>query len=288
MLVNVWPSFAPETRFLARSLEYGMADTIGKVAQKAKIAAGLFWADYAVLGAQVQELEAAGVDWIHIEVRDGKYMDFGMPRGGFDIIEATRKSTSLEIEAQLQMVRPSFDVFNQLKDLGVNLISLPIETMGETMMQSITYIKEKLELKVGVWAWQGTPSMAFEQYIHDYVDIIEYECRAPFWVKPVAGRSPHTMDEIVLTTIRKLHDMIVEGGMEGRIELMEDGGLNAGNVAEFIAAGMTVGEFSSPLLKGPNGKLQPGTGEIAAAVRRLREVMDAASDQYRDANGLKH
>ncbi|MFN8487489.1 MAG: hypothetical protein U0350_07850 [Caldilineaceae bacterium] len=262
-----------------------MADTIGKVSQKCKIAAGLFWADYSVLGAQVKELEAAGVDWLHIEVRDGKYMDFGMPRGGFDIIEGTRKSSSLEIEAQLQMVRPNFDTFNQLKELGVNLISLPIETTQETIFQSITYIKEKLELKVGVWAWQGVPTIAFEQYIHPYIDIIEYECRAPFWVKPVAGKSPHTMDDIMYPTMRKLHDMIVEGGMEDRIELMEDGGLNAGNVADFIKVGMTVAEVSSPLLKGPNGKLQPGTGDIEAAVKKLRKVMDEASDLYRTADG---
>ncbi|HHY55854.1 MAG TPA: hypothetical protein GYA08_10500 [Chloroflexi bacterium] len=89
----------------------------------------------------------------------------------------------------------------------------------------------------------------------------------------------------MVRTIRKLHDMIAEAGMEGQIELMEDGGLNAGNVAEFIAAGMTVGEVSSPLLKGPQGKLKPGTGEIAAAVSKLRAVMDAASDQYRTAEG---
>jgi ribulose-phosphate 3-epimerase len=260
---------------------------IGEVTQRAKIAAGLFWADYAVLGEQVKELEAAGVDWLHIEVRDGKYMDFGMPRGGFDIIEGTRKSTSLEIEAQLQMVRPSFDVFNQLKDLGVNLISLPIETMGELMFQSITYIKEKLDLKVGVWAWQGVPAISFEQYIHPYISIIEYESRAPFWVKPTAGKSPHTIDPIVIETIRKLHDMIAAAGMEMQIELMEDGGLNASNVTDFIRVGMTVGEFSSPLLKGPNGKLQPGTGEITAAVQKLRAVMDAASDTYRSAAGLK-
>jgi ribulose-phosphate 3-epimerase len=259
-----------------------MTNTIGKVQQRAKIAAGLFWADYAVLGEQVRELDAAGVDWFHIEVRDGKYMDFGMPRGGFDIIEAVRKSTTLEIEAQLQMVRPNFDVFNQLAELGVNLISLPIETMGETMMQSITYIKEKLDLKVGVWAWQGCPIVAFEQYIHPYIDIIEYECRAPFWVKPQAGRSPHTMDPIMLTNIARLHAMITEAGMQDRIELMEDGGLNAGNVAEFIQAGMTVGEFSSPLLKGPNGKLVPGTGEITAAVAKLRAVMNAASTGNRE------
>ncbi len=57
----------------------------------------------------------------------------------------------------------------------------------------------------------------------------------------------------MVRTMRKLHDMIAEVGMEDQIDLMEDGGLNAGNVAEFIAAGMTVGEFSSPLLKGPGG-----------------------------------
>jgi ribulose-phosphate 3-epimerase len=263
-----------------------MADTIGKVTQKAKIAAGLFWADYSVLGAQVQELEAAGVDWFHIEVRDGKYMDFGMPRGGFDILEAVRKSTSLEVEAQLQMVRPSFDVFKQLADLGVDLITLPLETMGELTMQAVTYIKDALNLKVGVWAWQGTPVFAFEQYILPYIDIVEYESRAHFWVKET-GKSPHTMDPIMLDDIRRLHAMIGEAGLEGSMELMEDGGLNAGNTGEFIQAGMTVGEFSSPLLKGPEGKFIPGTGQIEAAVKRLRQVMDDASDRYRDERGLK-
>ncbi len=259
---------------------------IGEASQKVKIAAGLFWADYAVLGTQVKELEEAGVDWLHIEVRDGKYMDFGMPRGGFDIIEATCKSTNLEVEAQLQMYRPSFSVFDQLADLGVSMISLPIETTDEMIFQNITYIKEKLGLKVGVWAWQGVPSIAFEQFIHPYVSVIEYESRAPFWKKPTKGKSPHTIDQIVIDTVGKLHQMIADAGMEGQIDLMEDGGLNTSNVAKFIEVGMTVGEFSSPLLKGPDGKLQPGTGEITAAVEKLRAVMDEASDQYRDDSGL--
>lgn len=257
-----------------------MKDAIGKVTQKAKIASGLFWADYSVLGAQVQELEAAGVDWFHVEVRDGKYMDFGMPRGGFDILEGLRKSTSLEIEAQLQMVRPGFDVFRQLADLGVNLITLPIETMGELTIQAITYIKDELGLKVGVWAWQGTPISAFEQYLVPYVDIIEYESRAHFWVKE-SGKSPHDTDPIMFENIRRMHTMIVEAGLQDRMELMVDGGVNTGNVAAFIQAGMTVGEFSSPLLKGPSGKFAPGTGQIEAAVKRLRAVMDEASIKER-------
>jgi ribulose-phosphate 3-epimerase len=259
---------------------------IGEVERQVKIAAGLFWADNAVLGAQVQELEAAGVDWFHVEVRDGKYMDFGMPRGGFDILEAVRKSTSLEIEAQLQMVRPSFDVFKQMADLGVNLITLPLETMGELTMQAITYIKDALGLKVGVWAWQGTPIAAFEQYILPYVDIIEYESRAHFWVRE-SGKSPHTMDPIMIDNIRRLHEMIVAAGLEDSMDLMEDGGLNAGNVEEFVRVGMTVGEFSSPLLKGPQGKFVPGTGQIESAVKKLRATMEQASEKWRDDQGLK-
>ena len=248
-------------------------DSIGKITKKTKIAAGLFWADYSVLGAQVQELDAAGVDWFHVEVRDGKYMDFGMPRGGFDILEGVRKSTTLEIEAQLQMVRPGFDVFRQLADLGVNLISLPLETMGEMTMQAITFIKDELGLKAGVWAWQGTPINAFEQYFIPAVAIIEYETRAHFWVKE-AGKSPHDDDPIMIDNIHRMHNMIMAAGLEQSMELMVDGGLNTGNVVNFIKVGMTVGEFSSPLLKGPGGKFVPGTGQIESAVKRLRAVMD--------------
>jgi pentose-5-phosphate-3-epimerase len=176
------------------------------------------------------------------------------------------------------MVRPGFDVFRQLADLGVNLISLPLETMGETTMQAITYIKDALGLKVGVWAWQGTPLSAFEQYLLPFVDILEYESRAHFWARE-SGKSPQTMDPIMVDNIRRLHEWIVQAGLEQSLELMEDGGLHAGNVAEFIRAGMTVGEFSSPLLKGPEGKFVPGSGQIEAAVKRLRAAMDAASAQ---------
>ena len=91
----------------------------------------------------------------------------------------------------------------------------------------------------------------------------------------------------MVDSVHQLHKMIKAAEMEDRIELMEDGGLNAGNVADFVEVGMTVGEFSSPLLKGPEGKLVPGTGDIQAAVKKLRDSLDTASDQYRDERGLK-
>jgi ribulose-phosphate 3-epimerase len=250
--------------------------SIGEIASRVKIAAGLFWADYGELGAQVEELTEAGVDWIHLEMRDGVYMDFAVPRGGIDILQGIRPHTDLEIEVQIQMMRPSHELFRQLKDTGADLISLPIETTGETLIQSITYIKETLELKVGVWAWQGCPVLFFEQYL-PFVDIIEYESRAPFWKPAGPGKSPHTIDPIVVDSIGQLHDMLVERNLHDRVELMEDGGLNADNVEQFVRAGMTVGEFSSPLFKGPEGRYRAGSGEITRAVKRLKEALDRAS-----------
>ncbi len=251
---------------------------IGEINPAVKIAAGLFWADYGELGAEVKELTEAGVDWIHLEMRDGVYMDFAAPRGGIDILQGIRPHTDLEIEVQIQMIRPNQELFRQLKDSGADLISLPIETTGEMLIQNITYIKETLELKVGVWAWQGCPLLFFEQYL-PFVDIIEYESRAPFWKPTKAGKSPHTIDPIVVDSIRKLHQMLVERDLQDRVELMEDGGLNADNVAQFVKAGMTVGEFSSPLFKGPESRYKAGTGEIARAVKHLREALDRASTQ---------
>jgi ribulose-phosphate 3-epimerase len=249
---------------------------IGEIESRVKIAAGLFWADYGELGAQVEELSEAGVDWIHLEMRDGVYMDFAVPRGGIDILQGIRPHTDLEIEVQIQMMRPGHELFRQLKDSGADLISLPIETTGETLIQSITYIKETLELKVGVWAWQGCPLIFFEQYL-PFLDIIEYESRAPFWKPAAAGKSPHTIDPIVVDSIQQLHKMLTERNLQDRVELMEDGGLNAGNVEQFVRAGMTVGEFSSPLFKGPEGRYRAGSGDITRAVKRLREALDRAS-----------
>lgn len=262
-----------------------MKKPIGQIGKRVKIAAGLFWADYSVLGRQVQELTEGGVDWLHIEVRDGTYMQFGLPRGGVDIVEATRASTSLPVEAQLQMYRPTQEHLRQLAEAGATLISLPIETTGETIIEHIMFIKE-LGLQVGVWGWEGIPLVFFDPLI-PYVDIIEYETWYPFWKAPQAGRSPHVVNPLFLPYMRKLHDMIVAHDLEQQVDLMMDGGLNAANAAQFVQAGMTVGEFSSPILKGPKGKFAPGTGEIAAAVQGVREALDKASDMYRTEAGLK-
>jgi ribulose-phosphate 3-epimerase len=256
---------------------------IGNVSRQVKIAAGLFWADYGYLADTVRELESGGADWIHIEMRDGDYMDFNVPRGGIDILTGIRPYTTLEIEVQLQMMRPSLDLLKQIAEAGADLITLPIETTGETLIQNVSYVKE-LGLKAGVWAWQGAPVLFFDQCI-PFVDIIEYECRYPFWKPVKGGKSPHVIDPIVKESVAELYQMLLRRGREKEVDLMEDGGLNASNLEEFVARGMSVGEFSSPLLKGPEGKLKPGKGKITDAVASLRKKLTELSEQYRNQDG---
>jgi ribulose-phosphate 3-epimerase len=256
---------------------------IGSVDRQVKMAAGLFWADYGYLADTVGELEEGGADWVHMEMRDGDYMDFNVPRGGIDILYGIRPYTNLEIEVQLQMMRPSLDLLKQLADAGADLITLPIETTGETLIQNVSYVKE-LGLKAGVWAWQGTPVLFFDQCI-PFVDIIEYECRYPFW-KPVTGAgSPHVMDDIVIESVAELYQMLKRRGREREVDLMEDGGLNKSNLESFVSRGMSVGEFSSPLLKGPEGRLKPGSGQIREAAADLRAFLSDLSTTYRNGDG---
>lgn len=256
---------------------------IGTVDRQVKIAAGLFWADYGYLADTVRELEEGGVDWIHMEMRDGEYMQFNVPRGGIDILTGVRPYTNLEIEVQLQMRHPTLDLYKQLADAGASLITIPIEHAGETLIQHVTYVKE-LGLKVGVWGWQGMPTLFFDQCI-PFVDIIEYECRYPYWAPIKGGRSPHIMDDIVVESVEELYGMLKTRGREKEVDLMEDGGLNASNLETFVKRGMSVGEFSSPLLKGPEGKLKPGEGKIADAARDLKKLLTDLSNKYRKEDG---
>ena len=163
------------------------------IGQKVKIAAGLFSADYGALGAQIEDLTAAGVDWLHLEMCDGRYMDFYAPRGGVDVLEAMHNHTDLEIEVKLRMARPNQILFKQLADLGASLVSLPIEASDETLIPNIAYIKETLGLKVGVWSWHGMP-LDFLEPVISHIDIIEHDSRAPFWMPAKPSNGAHAVD----------------------------------------------------------------------------------------------
>ncbi len=59
----------------------------------------------------------------------------------------------------------------------------------------------------------------------------------------------------------------------------------ADTVCELEDGGLSVGEFSSPLMKGPEGRYKPGDRNIAQAARDLKAVLQRRSDTYRNDHG---
>ena len=79
--------------------------------------------------------------------------------------------------------------------------------------------------------------------------------------------------------------MLKKRGRQSEVDLMEDGGLNAANLDSFVSRGLSVGEFSSPLLKGPEGQFKPGDGNITTAAQNLRRLPAGLSEKYRNEDG---
>ena len=94
---------------------------IGEIDPAVKIAAGLFWADYGELGAQVEELTQAGVDWIHIEMRDvEQFVRAGMTVGEFSSplfkgSEGRYKAGTGEIGRAVKRLRSALDRASRLQ-----------------------------------------------------------------------------------------------------------------------------------------------------------------------------
>ena len=76
--------------------------------------------------------------------------------------------------------------------------------------------------------------------------------------------------------------MLKRRGREHDVDLMEDGGLNASNLEEFVSRGMSVGEFSSPLLKGP------GEPKIQRHGNPLTTLPRPQKPRSRGARGVIH
>ncbi len=74
------------------------------MSRSVKIAPSILSADFARLGSQIAEAEAAGGDWIHVDVMDGRFVP-NITIGPL-IVEAVKRSTSLPLDVHLMIVEP--------------------------------------------------------------------------------------------------------------------------------------------------------------------------------------
>ncbi len=231
--------------------------------RRVKIAAGLSRADYGRLGDQVAEATAAGVDYIHSDQVDMEVLPHFELMGGAHVIRGIRPFTDLPIEAHIYVRRISVAWIDELAEAGANLIILPVEyTLGGPLNFLIDEI-HKNGCRAGMMVTNGSPLCLVEEALYwvERLHLLTHDIDIP--------NGYHALRESQLPMIRRARQMIDERGLD--CELCCDGGLTPENVHKVVAAGVDVVEMSRPIFQAPEG--------ITTAVKRIREVLDAASAQ---------
>jgi ribulose-phosphate 3-epimerase len=189
------------------------------------IAPSLLAADFARLGEEVAAIEAAGADWLHLDIMDGHFV----PNISFgpSVVKALRKHSRMPFDVHL-MIAPADPYLAAFAEAGADLISLHPEA-GPHLHRSLQTIRS-LGKKAGVVLNPGTPASVLEN-VMDLVDLI-----LVMTVNPGFGGQGFIHSQLPkVATLRKMIDAT------GRdIHLQIDGGVTAITAPLCIEAGADV------------------------------------------------
>ncbi|MCX7771522.1 MAG: ribulose-phosphate 3-epimerase [Clostridia bacterium] len=190
-----------------------------------KIAPSILSADFANLGAEIERIQAAGADLIHVDVMDGHFVP-NITIGPL-VVSAIKPKAKLPIDVHLMISEPDryLDAF---KDAGADIITVHAEAVHH-LHRTLSYIRS-LGVKAGVALNPSTPESAVD-YVLEQVDMI-----VVMTVNPGFGGQSyiHAMDE----KIKRIRQKIDEKGLQIDIEV--DGGVNEKTISRIIEAGANV------------------------------------------------
>ena len=190
--------------------------------QALRIAPSILSADFACLGEEIRAIDAAGADWIHIDVMDGHFVP--NITIGPDIVRALRPHSTLPFDVHL-MISPVDAYLDAFAEAGSDILTVHAEA-GAHLHRTIQHIKA-LGKKAGVALNPGTPAEAVQPLLDDLDLILVMSVNPGF-----GGQS------FIASQIDKIKDLRARIDASGReIDLEVDGGVNRSNVAEIVAAG---------------------------------------------------
>jgi ribulose-phosphate 3-epimerase len=191
-------------------------------ARPVRIAPSILSADFARLGEEIRAVEAAGADWIHIDVMDGHFVpNLSM---GPQVVKAIRPVTRLPFDVHL-MISPADPYLDVFAEAGADTLTVHPEA-GPHIHRTLQHIKS-LGKRAGVVLNPGTPAKMLD-YLLDLVDLV-----LVMSVNPGFG-GQHFLDG-QLKKIAAIRSMIDKSGRE--IDLEVDGGIDPDSAARCIEAG---------------------------------------------------
>ncbi|WP_373499525.1 ribulose-phosphate 3-epimerase [Desulfococcus sp.] len=205
------------------------------------IAPSILSADFSRLGEEIRAVEAAGADWIHIDVMDGHFVP-NITMGPI-IIEAAKKSTRLPLDVHLMIENPDRLIPAFVK-AGSDWISVQVEACVH-LHRTVHLIKEN-GAKAGVVLNPATPLSAIEWILND-VDYILVMSVNP-------GFGGQKFIETSLDRIRRIRGMIEKSTPDSRTSplIQIDGGVNDETIERISSAGVDVFVAGSAIFGSPD------------------------------------
>jgi ribulose-phosphate 3-epimerase len=188
------------------------------------IAPSILASDFARLGEEIRALEAAGADWIHVDVMDGRFVP--NITIGPDVVKAIRPHTRLPFDVHL-MIAPADPHLEAFRAAGADWISVHPES-GPHLNRTVKRIRE-LGAKAGVVFNPSTPVEFVEWMLAD-VDLL-----LVMSVNPGFGGQSFMTSQ--LKKVERLRAMVDKAGLDIVIEV--DGGVTPANAGSCVDAGAT-------------------------------------------------